>query len=378
MNFEPIIAPTDLRDYAKAQGWILLKEAAKDRLYVMSHPRFGGRQIVFPMDTTAPDYAEAISLMVEKIAAMEQRAPDAVFKSLMEVGDDAVAFRVASHRTEERYLPLSFAAAMVAGVQQLLLASACTVLKPKAHHPRLSRSEAQQFLETARFRHTQPGSFVLNVSCPVQAMDVQAPLLQDEFDAPFVRRATLTLQRSLRELVLAIETDSLDGLVESIKKSETPLISSNFCEALTHFEDESLKNSVDIGITWAASIPRPPDEPVVSVVRIQHDYFSRIEEVRRELRSNEKHVEDVFIGTVERLDGEMGEDGRRSGEVILSLLLPEGEQVRSRTSLNAEQYAKADQAHMTESTYVKVAGKLHPGRQPRQLSELRAFDLIQR
>ncbi|MDP1607202.1 MAG: hypothetical protein Q8L93_11290 [Rhodocyclaceae bacterium] len=378
MNFEPIIAPTDLRDYAKAQGWMLLKEAAKDRLYVMSHPRFGGRQIVFPMDTTAPDYAEAISLMVEKIAAMEQRAPDAVFKSLMEVGDDAVAFRVTSHRPEERYLPLSFAAEMVAGVQQLLLASACTVLKPKAHHPRLSRSEAQQFLETARFRHTQPGSFVLNVSCPVQAMDVQAPLLPDEFEAPFVRRATLTLQRSLRELVSAIETDSLDGLIESLKKSEAPLLSSNFCEALTRFEDESLKNSVDIGITWAASIPRPANEPAVSVVRVQHDYFSRIEEVRRELRSDERHVEDVFIGTVERLDGEMGEDGRRSGEVILSLLLPEGEQVRSRTSLNAEQYAKADQAHMTEGTYVKVAGKLHPGRQPRQLSELRAFDLIQR
>ena len=378
MNFETIIAPTDLRDYAKAQGWVLLKEAAKDRLYVMSHPRFGGRQIVFPMDTTAPDYAEAISLMVEKIAVMEQRAPDAVFKSLMEVSDDAIAFRVTSHRPEERYLPLSFAGAMVAGVQQLLLASACTVLKPKAHHPRLSRSEAQQFLETVRFRHTQPGSFVLNVSCPVQAMDVQAPLLPDEFEAPFVRRSTMTLQRSLRELVSAIETDSLDRLIESLKTSEAPLLSSNFCEALTRFEDESLKNSVDIGITWAASIPRPANEPAVSIVRVQHDYFSRIEEVRRELRSDERHVEDVFIGTVERLDGEMGEDGRRSGEVILSLLLPEGEQLRSRTNLNADQYAKADQAHMIEGTYVKVAGKLHPGRQPRQLSELRSFDLIQR
>ena len=378
MNFETLIAPTDLRDYAKAQGWMLLKEAAKDRLYVMSNPRYERRQLVFPMDTTAPDYAEAIALMVEKIAVMEQRAPEAVRKSLMEVSDDAIAFRVTSPRPEERYLPLSFAGAMVSGVQQLLLASACTVLKPKAHHPRLSRSEAQQFLETARFRHTQPGSFVLNVSCPVQAMDVQAPLLPGELEAPFVRRATLTLQRSLRELVSAIETDSLDGLVESLKKSETPLISSNFCEALTRFEDETLKNSVDIGITWAASIPRPNDEPAVSVVRVQHDYFSRIEEVRRELRSSEKHMEDAFIGTVERLDGEMGEDGRRSGEVILSLLLPEGEQVRARTNLNAEEYAKADQAHMTEGTYVKVAGKLHPGRQPRQLSDLQAFDLIQR
>jgi len=36
MNFETFIAPTDLRDYAKAQGWVLLKEAAKDRLYVFN------------------------------------------------------------------------------------------------------------------------------------------------------------------------------------------------------------------------------------------------------------------------------------------------------------------------------------------------------
>ena len=378
MNFETLIAPTDLRDYAKAEGWTLLKEAAKDRLYVMSNPRFQRRQLVFPMDTNAPDYSEAIALMVNKLALMEQRTPDAVLKSLLEFSDDAVAFRVTSPRPEERYLPLSFAGAMVAGAQQLLLASACTVLKPKAHHPRLSRTEAQQFLDTARFRHTQPGSFVLNVSCPVQAMDVQAPLLPNEFEAPFVRRATLTLRHSLRQLVSAIETDSLDGLVESLKKSETPLISSNFCEALTRFEEQTLKNSVDVGITWAASIPRPNNEPAFAVVRVQNDYFSRIEEVRRELRSNEKHMEDTFIGTVERLDGEMGEGGNRSGEVILSLLLPEGEQVRARTNLNAEQYAKADQAHMTEGTYVKVGGKLHPGRQPRQLSELRAFDLIQR
>lgn len=378
MNFEALIAPTDLRDYAKSQGWTLLKEAAKDRLYVMSNPRFEGRQLVFPMDTTAPDYVEAITLMVVKIAAMEQRTPDAVLKSLLEVSDDAIAFRVSSTRSEERYLPLSFASSMVAGVQQLLLASACTVLKPKAHHPRLSGSEAQQFLETARFRHTQPGSFVLNVSCPVQAMDMQAPLLPNEMEAPFVRRATLTLQRSLRELVSAIETDTLDALVASLKMTETPLISSNFCEALTRFEDDSLKNSIDIGISWAASIPRPNDEPTVSIIRVQNDYFPRIEEVRRELRSNEKHVEDTFIGTVERLDGEMGEDGCRSGEVILSLLLPEGEQVRARTNLSADQYAKADEAHMTEGTYVKVAGKLHPGRQPRQLSDLRAFDLINR
>ena len=378
MNYETFIAPTDLRDYAKAQGWVLLKEAAKDRLYVLTNPRFERRQLVFPMDTTAPDYAEAVMLIVDKLATMENRPTGAVLKSLSEVADDAIAFRVTSPRQEDRSLPLAFAGSMLIGAQQLLLASACTVLKPQTHHPRLSRTEAQQFLETARFRHTQPGSFVLNVSCPVQAMDVQSALLPNELEAPFVRRATVALKRSLRELVSAIETDSLDALVAETKQSATPLISSNLCEALTRFEEDSLKNSVEIGITWASSIPRPADEPIVSIVRVQHDYFSRIEEVRRELRSEEKHTDDTFVGTVERLDGEMDDQGHRQGEVILSLLLPEGEQIRARTNLNPEQYAKADQAHMTEGAYVKVSGRLHPGRQPRQLSDLSSFDLIQK
>jgi hypothetical protein len=193
-----------------------------------------------------------------------------------------------------------------------------------------------------------------------------------------VRRATFALHRSLVSLVSAIETDSLDALTQTAKKSAAPSISSNFCEALTRFEDESLRNSLGIGITWAASLPVPAGETPVSCVRVQNDYFSRIEEVRRELRSPAKQIDDTFIGTVERLDGEMGPDGRRSGDVILSLLLPEGNQARVRTNLNADEYAKAYRAHMSDGTYVKVTGLLHPGRQPRQLSNLRSLDLIQR
>ena len=215
MNLEqlPPDWPARLRE---GSGLGLFRDAAKDRLYVMTNPRFERRQLVFPMDTTAPDYSEAIALAVEKLADIEGRNPQEVAKNLLEVGDDAIAFRVTTSRPDERFLPLAFAGSMMTGAQQLLLASACTVLKPQAHHPRLSRSEAQQFLETAKFRHTQPGSFILNVSCPVQGLDVQAPLLRDEVDAPFVRRTTAILRRALSELVTAIETDSLESFVEGV------------------------------------------------------------------------------------------------------------------------------------------------------------------
>ena len=82
MTLDDPIAPINLRDYAKAQGWVLVEEAAKDRLYVLTNPRFDRRQLVFPMDTTAPDYAEAVMLVIEKLAAMEARSVSAVMKSL--------------------------------------------------------------------------------------------------------------------------------------------------------------------------------------------------------------------------------------------------------------------------------------------------------
>lgn len=378
MNLNTPIAPTDLRDYAKAKGWVLIKEAAKDRLYVLTNPSVSRGQLMFPMDTTAPDYAEAVTLVVEKLAAIECRSPQSVLKSLLEVGDDSIAFKVEAQRSNEQSLPLAFASSVLEGAQQMLLASVCTVLKPQIHHPRLSRAEAQQFIESARFRHTQPGSFVLNVSCPVQSMDVQAPLYENEPEAPFVRRTTMVLYRSLAKLVNAIETDSLDALVQSEKRTTNPVLSSNFCEALTRLEDRSLKNSVEIDIVWAPSLAAPAGERPISVVRVQNDYFSRIDEVRRELRAAENQTDDIFIGTVEQLEGEMGLDGRRSGDVILSLLLTEGVQVRARTQLNAEDYAKAYQAHMSERTYIKVAGLLHPGRQPRRLDQVRSFELIRR
>src|SRR5439155_9539989 len=93
-------------------------------------------------------------------------------------------------------LPLLFANSMVTGAAHMLRAAACTVMKPQPHHPRLNRFEAQQIVEVARFRHTQPGSFVLKVSCPVHGLEVRAPALPEQTDAPFVRKTTDTLLRA--------------------------------------------------------------------------------------------------------------------------------------------------------------------------------------
>jgi hypothetical protein len=117
--------------------------------------------------------------------------------------------------------------------------------------------------------------------------------------------------------------------------------------------------------------------PPISI-RIPRDYFPRIEEVGRELRATGDAVEDLYIGTVEQLNGEMNEEGRRTGQVMLNLFLREGEVVRVQTNLTADQYEIADRVHMSQGAFIFVHGRLHQGRQPRRLTDLRIFDELPR
>ncbi len=369
-----VIPPTDLKDYLRSNGWNPLAEAYADRLYVLENPQYPRRQLVFPMDTQAIDYVEASEAVIAKLASILGESAESIARRVRGTQNDAL--RVIIDGTQSK-LPLSFASNLLVATQRILKAAACTVLKPRLHHPRLTLNDAVQLVEHSSFEHTEPGSFVLQVSCPVLALDVQGELeLSDDCYAqsPFVRRALLTLFYATNSIVEAIERDRIENLLEELKVSSSPLISANLCEALQMLQDDSLHNSVEMKMQWSPTIPVKSKSPWS--IRIQKDYFSRIELLRRELRSGENEHEDVFVGTVERLDGEMSDSGTRSGEVILSLLLSDEETVRARVSLSSADYALADRAHMRDGCYVRVRGKLRHGRQPRQLTNVTLFELL--
>lgn len=374
----PVVAPADIRDYAKSLGWSLLPEAVKDRLFVLTHREFRPRQIVIPMDPSAPDYVEAVQIAIQKLAELHRLSVSHVLIGVQTAREDTQRYRITSTSWSMDSLPLSFAASLVQAAQEILMASACTVLKPQTHYPRLYRSEAQQLVDSARFNQTERGSFVFSVSCPIHALNVQAPLPLHDEAQPFVRMTTWTIHRALQALVDAVETDTMDKLIEETKRSERPLLSSNLCEAVSRLHDENIRNDVEVSFAWAASAPLPQGATVRQTIRIQRDYFARIEDVQRELRATEPHQENTFVGTVERLDGEMGPDGRRSGDVIVALLLREGESVRAKLTLGPADYETAATAHLTHDAYVRVTGRLHPGRQPRLLSDIQHFGLIER
>lgn len=374
MSAGKFVSPIDLRDFLKVLGWSLVREGLGHRMFVLDNANFPRRQLVFPMDTTAPDYDEAIERVLDKLAEMTRQSVATLLSTLSNLHDDVLKLRV-FFDGDDRSLPLPFASTLVSNAEKLLKSGACTVLQPRTSHPKLSLAEANQFIDHARFGQTEEGSFIINIACPINSMDTQGRLPLDEQDAPFVRQVTISLQRAISELVTAIEGDTLDALVAELKASQAPLISANLCDALTGMHDDQVNNAIDITFGWSTLRERPQSANK-RPLRIQRDYFSRIEEVRRELKAVDEDEEDTFIGTVERLEGVMGADGKRSGPVVLALLLPEGEIVRARTQLSPEDYLKADIAHMKNGSYVRLSGRLRQGRQPRQFVEMTEFELL--
>lgn len=370
------IASADLRDYTKLLGWNFLTEAIKDKLYVASNPLFTKRQINFPIETTAPDYAEAIEITISKIAELQGKSMALVLAEIQELKDDTLRFKVIDTRNEQSFIPLSYAVSAINGAKELFVSAACSVLKPQAHHPRMNRSEALELIEKSRFRHTEKGSFILKVSSPLKGVDIQGTLFSDD-TMPFVRQTTLTINKGLNDLVMAIQADTLTSLVDEIKQGTNPYISSNLCKAITNFQEQHEDFDLWVDFNFAGSLALPANLTIAKEIKVQKDYFSRIDDVRRELRNTEqqKKKEDVFMATVERLAGEIGDDGFRFGEIILNLY-QEDEIIKAKTILDSGQYIDADFAHMTSGTFIKIKGKLHPGNQPRNLTDVTVFELI--
>ncbi|MDD2723710.1 MAG: hypothetical protein PHH59_06775 [Methylovulum sp.] len=366
------IAPTDLRDFLKSKGWLLVEEAIKDGLYVLKNSQYDRRQLAFPIDNSAPDYLDCVETVIQKLVDLENCSFREWMMAFSEMKDDAIGYRIVDQRNESAYIPLNYAIEALKGAKDILLSAAHSVLKPQAYHPKLKRKEAAQLLEKSRFRHTETGSFVIKVSTPVKAMDLQADVFEN---TPFVRQATLVINQSISQLVEAIEADKMEQLIDKVRQEPKPILSSNFCKALLNFHDANDNADLFLNFKWASIINKPLNTK--NTIKIQSDYYSRIEDIRKELKTQEKDKKDIFIGTVEVLAGDLDSSEQRTGDVILDLYQQDGESIRARVNLKAEWHSLAIKAYENAGHYIQIKGTLQAGNQPRIIKDVTSFSIIE-
>ena len=361
------IRPRHAREYAKATNWTR-KPQDFGGLAVFDYGERELTQLLIPIDGDAKDYPVRMLDVVQRIAEIEERPILEVSNDLLNPDSDIVRYRIADPSVSSD-LGLLKGIEILEGAKRSLLSAAHSILAPVKYHPRLSKREPKEFLDQCRLKQTEHGSFVVAIACPLDAVDTEG--LLEGVDS-FTRETTKTLMASLRRIEDGIEADQEATLVADDAGNGVP-ITANLCDALARMEPPSARGLLEISTSWASTCPNEDANERASV-RFADDYFDVIRDVGTQLRPTHQAEVSVFAGFVETLNGNMNNDGRRHGEVILDLL-EENDVVRTRVTLDADQYAEADQAHMSGKPVI-VKAELHRGRRVHRLSNVTIFRAV--
>jgi hypothetical protein len=363
------LASLTVKSYLLARGWERVP-SRRPAVGIFRRPESEADEVLVPLSSDFADLDEAMASAVEEIARFERRPADQVLRDLLRPRADRLRFAVEGRETSDGVIGLEDGLALLSGSRKALLAAACSVERPQRFHPRMTLRDAEAFVRACRLGQTEQGSFVATVECALDIDDVMPALFEQRADEPFGRKVTALLVRSAARVVDAIRADNLDDL--TTPPGGAPVVSANFCEALAEMlpgpEDANLR----IGSSWSPVLPPPRDVP--SVVRVERQYRSAIEQVARALRPSASPEPDLYVGKVDALLGEPGSDGRLQGEVVLAALV-EDEILKFRVDLGPDDYQEAGRAHLA-GLFVRVRGTLRRGARIHRLERATDFNVV--
>lgn len=251
------------------------------------------------MDDEDPGYIDAMLDVIDRIAEIEDLPLEIALDNVLSSDSDVLRVRVAHRDSDGGQLPLAADVALREHARRALLSAACSVVKPAAFHPRLSRSEADQLLAACRAGQTEVGSYVVKILCPLHAVDEGLGILDPR---PFTRRVTSHLMLATSGLVSSIEQSSVDAYIA--EHEQRPMVSANLCEAILGMQADRDAGQVELGATWGVDprVPPPLPSEVPSRVVIKAEYLPEIERAARILRAIPAVAHDEeLIGTVDPL-----------------------------------------------------------------------------
>jgi len=334
------VDPAAVRAYAKARGWVSVE--SRRSIYLLHHPTETLRQIQIPLDTQISDFSEAMLEVARRLQEDEHRPIKTILEDFLEPDADVLRYRIESHITEKGSIPIEESIRLLEGVKKALLATACSVNEPKLHHPRLDRSDPMQLLKACRLGQTEYGSFVIKMICPLDAVENEIPLFQQN-EEPFTRKVTQLMLDSAYRLVEAINKDRISELLDENLKM--PLISANFCDALMSMNAEHNDAKLELGLNYAPTRPVAYSIKPRSVIFNKH-HFRDLETICSHLKEQKNlDIKQNFVGYVEKLMGDWDDQTQeRAGKVLLKLMHDDSVLTAS-ASLSSEEHQQAIHAY---------------------------------
>jgi hypothetical protein len=354
----------DLRDYLVAREWVSVPSRRGDAVIYRS-PGDGAAEVQIPLDTSLPDYGDAMILASRRVAGFEGRAVEQVLRDLVQPRRDIVRYALAGEAVQAGSIGLLAGFSLVSGAVKSLLASACSVQRPRRFHPRMTLTDAESYVRACQLGQTEIGSYVLTIDAP---LDIPGQLVSDGL--PFGRRATTYLLAAAGHLAQSIRRGEPERVLE--ERPDVPLVSANLCEALVEIMPPDESADLRLSSAWSPLIPSPSSVPVD--VRFDRSMFASVERLAGQLRPAPGSEAARFVGKVIELSGAPNPSGELEGEVLLQIQVDD-QLLKARVLLGTSEYRLAGTAHL-EQRYVSVRGLLHRGRRAHVLREPADFMIL--
>ena len=246
------VSPRSVYAYLSAQGWEQVRPYGDMGSVYASE--YHNREVLVPASTEFADYAIRLNEIIATLSRVEDRDGLAILRDITLTGYDLVRVRL-PEAAEDGSVPIDAGVTLLSESRKLLMAAACSALKPRDAFPRpASYRKANDYIRTVRLGQTEQGSFVISLLSPVPvSQDVEnASAAQEMTVAPFARQATCKLASGLSSAEQTIDSVFSSGSDALGFKQKAQLgISANLCDALAKLLECASGSNLDISIGWS-------------------------------------------------------------------------------------------------------------------------------
>jgi len=341
-------------EYLSTRRWVEVPTSGRGHVRLFDRPEPENRlvQIRIPKTSDLADYDDVMARSLSMLARFEKADVKTVYGNLLFYSDDRILLREDTADTMTGTISIARATEVFASIKKSLLSSAHSEISPRRHYPRLDRVDADNFLDKCRFGQTGPGSYIMTVICPLNAVPEFANPEQSNLFSPyFTRRVTLRMMGAMRVLVDAAQRAEMTlALHDEITNHQ---ISANLCDALVEMSPQELSGKLDVSFNWAKKQPYSADYESPTIVTLKNEYITFIESISAHLRVDDRQeLRQMFYGRIDTLDGRPNEEGRMCGPVYSRMTDQNNDRIKVRIDLDVEQYRVAVDAHGAGSLVV--------------------------
>jgi len=343
------LRPAEVESYLESRHWTFVREVTNGSIWVAEQAAPGDSVDVFvPHEISFGDYARRLREVVETVSLVERRADSEVIRDLVETAADVVRFRL-PHTFVDESVRLSDALTLFQRARQAMRAAALSAVEPKPVHASSAPYQVESFLNRLRLGHTERGSYVIRVICPLGTVEAPPGELGPRTDEPFGRFATVGLSSALSAMDEALaatrQGDDLRPFADAIPRG----VSSDLCDAVgeltragrAHSEgDRDEVAQVTIHFSWSPT--RPVRADVRSSFSIAEADVPLLQDAAKFLKTVVPRPRVTIIGHVVRLERQ---ESQPDGSIGIKGDLGDGHERVVVVRLTPTDYAQALHAH---------------------------------